>query len=89
MCKASGLHPRNPTTRQHRCLVLTGVSQVVSEVVKRTSIAAIFLLAGIPEGLELLFKLLVGDIDTHVLMTLAAFGTLAIGAAMEVQSTKP
>lgn len=44
----------------------------------------IFLLAGIPEGVELLFKLLAGNIDTHVLMTLACFGTLGIGAAMEV-----
>lgn len=44
----------------------------------------IFLLAGIPEGVELLFKLLVGNIDTHVLMTLACFSTLGIGAAMEV-----
>lgn len=33
--------------------------------------------------MELLFKVLAGDIDTHVLMTLACFGTLAIGAAME------
>lgn len=44
----------------------------------------IFTLAGIPEGVELLFKIPSGEIDTHVLMTLACFGTLAIGAAMEV-----
>lgn len=46
--------------------------------------AAIYLLAGIPELVDLCFDLTAGHIDTHVLMTLAVFGTLAIGGALEV-----
>lgn len=47
-------------------------------------IAGVFALAGIPELVELLFNVTAGCIDTHVLMTLACFGTLAIGSALEV-----
>ena len=47
--------------------------------------ASIYLLAGIPELVDLCFDLTVGHIDTHVLMTLAVFGTVAIGGALEVK----
>lgn len=47
--------------------------------------ASIYLLAGIPELVDLCFDLTAGHIDTHVLMTLAVFGTLAIGGALEVK----
>ena len=50
----------------------------------RGSVAAIYLLAGIPEVVELGFNLLNWHLDTHVLMTLACLGTLAIGSAFEV-----
>jgi len=48
------------------------------------STAIIYVLAGIPELVDLCFDLTAGHIDTHVLMTLAVFGTLAIGGALEV-----
>ena len=48
------------------------------------STAIIYVLAGIPELIDLCFDLTAGHIDTHVLMTLAVFGTLAIGGALEV-----
>ena len=48
------------------------------------STAMIYVLAGIPELIDLCFDLTAGHIDTHVLMTLAVFGTLAIGGALEV-----
>ena len=47
------------------------------------------MLAGIPELVELLFNITAGRIDTHVLMTLACFGTLAIGSALEVGFLQP
>lgn len=46
--------------------------------------AGVYCLAGIPEALDLCFNLTAGRIDTHVLMTLAVLGTLAIGSALEV-----
>jgi cation transport ATPase len=45
----------------------------------------IYILAGIPQFVSLCFSLSVGHVDTHVLMTLAVFGTLAIGGALEVR----
>ena len=56
----------------------------MAERVRAVAITAIFVLAGIPELVELLFNLADGHIDTHVLMTLAVMGTLAIGSALEV-----
>ena len=52
--------------------------------ISTVSTASIYLLAGIPELVDLCFDLTAGHIDTHVLMTLAVFGTLAIGGALEV-----
>ena len=51
--------------------------------VRLLAMAAIYVLAGIPELVELCLKLAGGSVDTHVLMTLAVFGTLAIGSALE------
>ncbi|KAK9826478.1 hypothetical protein WJX81_003446 [Elliptochloris bilobata] len=45
--------------------------------------AGVYCLAGVPEALDLCFALTAGRIDTHVLMTLAVLGTLAIGSALE------
>ena len=64
-----------------------GTQAVSAQVCHRISTAAtasIYLLAGIPELVDLCFDLTAGHIDTHVLMTLAVFGTLAIGGALEV-----
>ena len=41
---------------------------------------------GIPAVVDLTFDLASLHIDTHVLMTLAVLGTLAIGGALEVRS---
>lgn len=46
--------------------------------------AVIYIFGGIPELVDLSFDITAGHIDTHVLMTLAVFGTLAIGGALEV-----
>ncbi len=46
--------------------------------------AAVYVLAGVPEALDLCFNLTAGRIDTHVLMALAVLGTLVIGSALEV-----
>ena len=65
-----------------------GGTQIVhAQVFKQLSTAAtavIYLLAGVPELVDLCFDLTAGHIDTHVLMTLAVFGTLAVGGALEV-----
>ena len=53
--------------------------------VRSLCVAAIFVLAGVSEVVELLFSLSAGRVDTHVLMTLACFGTLAIGSGLEVR----
>ncbi|KAK9839980.1 hypothetical protein WJX74_001427 [Apatococcus lobatus] len=65
----------------------TGGAQVLPVHVAKTLcsalIASIYVMAGIPELVDLAFNLTAGHIDTHVLMTLAVFGTLAIGSALE------
>ena len=58
-------------------------AQICSQI-STAATASIYLLAGIPELVDLCFDLTAGHIDTHVLMTLAVFGTLAIGGALEV-----
>lgn len=58
-------------------------AQVCSQL-SAAATAIIYLLAGIPELVDLCFNLTAGHIDTHVLMTLAVFGTLAVGGALEV-----
>ena len=60
------------------------VSAQICSQISTAATAAIYLLAGIPELVDLCFDLTAGHIDTHVLMTLAVFGTLAIGGALEV-----
>ena len=44
----------------------------------------VYLLAGVPETVELCLSVAGGHVDTHVLMTLAALGLLALGQASEV-----
>ncbi|KAK9862975.1 hypothetical protein WJX84_001614 [Apatococcus fuscideae] len=65
----------------------TGGAQVLPVHVARALcsalIASIYVMAGIPELVDLAFNVTAGQIDTHVLMTLAVFGTLAIGSALE------
>ena len=60
------------------------VSAQICSQISTAATASIYLLAGIPELVDLCFDLTAGHIDTHVLMTLAVFGTLAIGGALEV-----
>lgn len=60
------------------------VSAQLCSQISAAATASIYLLAGIPELVDLCFDLTAGHIDTHVLMTLAVFGTLAIGGALEV-----
>ena len=64
-----------------------GLQIVQAQLCNQISVAAtasIYFLAGIPELVDLCFDLTAGHIDTHVLMTLAVIGTLAIGGALEV-----
>ena len=62
-----------------------GGQAALAERVRSLCVAAIFALAGVSEVVELLFNLSAGRVDTHVLMTLACFGTLAIGSGLEVR----
>ncbi|KAK9811372.1 hypothetical protein WJX72_002746 [[Myrmecia] bisecta] len=55
----------------------------LATTVSSAAIACIYLLAGIPSLVDLTFDLTAGQVDTHVLTTLAVFGTLAIGGAFE------
>lgn len=71
---------------------LSGTQALQTNLCQQISTAAtagIYLLAGIPELVDLCFDLTAGHIDTHVLMTLAVFGTLAIGGALEVNHNSP
>ena len=58
-------------------------AQLCSQISTAATVS-IYFLAGIPELVDLCFDATAGHIDTHVLMTLAVFGTLAIGGALEV-----
>eukprot|EP00884_Botryococcus_braunii_P016766 jgi/Botrbrau1/3773/Bobra.0183s0008.1 len=65
---------------------LAGYTQISAQWASQVSGLAticIYVLAGIPQLVSLCFSLSVGHVDTHVLMTLAVFGTLAIGGALE------
>ena len=55
--------------------------------VARTATIATYVLSGLPAIIELIFQLTAGHVDTHVLMTLAVFGTLGMGHAGEVSPT--
>lgn len=72
------------------CSWLGGYSTFHQQAVQRLSsaaTAAIYAFGGIHELVDLCFDITAGHIDTHVLMTLAVFGTLAIGGALEVPNT--
>jgi hypothetical protein len=64
-------------------------SAALASQLSAVATGAIYVLAGIPQLVGLCFNLSVGHIDTHVLMTLAVFGTLAIGGALEVRAGSP
>ena len=55
-----------------------------AERVGSTAVGFVYLLAGVPETVELCLSVAGGQVDTHVLMTLAALGLLALGQASEV-----
>lgn len=57
---------------------------MLASSLRAACIGGIFFLAGLPEVVELILNVAVGHVDTHVLMTLACFGTLAIGSGLEV-----
>lgn len=56
----------------------------VGATISTAATAAIYVLAGIPAAVDLTYDLASLHVDTHVLMTLAVMGTLAIGGALEV-----
>ena len=55
-----------------------------AERISRWAVGGIYLLAGVPETVELCLNVAGGLVDTHVLMTLAALGLLALSQASEV-----
>ena len=57
----------------------------LAERTGRVAVGAIYLLAGVPEAVELCLNMAGGLVDTHVLMTLAALGLLALGQAPEAR----
>ena len=59
----------------------------MAERIGRVAVGAIYLLAGVPETVELCLSIAGGVVDTHVLMTLAALGLLALGQAPEASSS--
>lgn len=60
--------------------------QVLGERISQAATAAVYVIAGIPAFVDLTFDLASLHVDTHVLMTLAVLGTLAIGGALEVRA---
>lgn len=48
------------------------------------ALAGAYFFAGVPAGVQLTYDLTSGNVDTHVLMTLAALGTLLTGHGFEV-----
>lgn len=53
------------------------------------ALAGAYFFAGVPAGVQLTYDLTAGNVDTHVLMTLAALGTLLTGHALEVTFYHP
>jgi cation transport ATPase len=59
------------------------LSATLGERISNAATALVYLIAGVPAFVDLTFDLASLHIDTHVLMTLAVLGTLAIGGALE------
>lgn len=59
-------------------------SHVVAHTAQAVALACTFLLSGLPQTVEAACVAGSGKLDTHVLMSLAVFGTLALGMAQEV-----
>lgn len=67
---------------------LAGTAQLAAAAaaaaVSKWATVAVYALAGVPAMVDLSYDLTAGRVDTHVLMTLAALGTLLSGYAIEV-----
>jgi len=61
------------------------LSAAIGEQISQAATTLIYIIAGVPAFVDLTFDLASLHIDTHVLMTLAVLGTLAIGGALEVR----
>jgi len=55
----------------------------VSAIVATTATALVYVFAGTPEFVDVLYELVRGNINVHVLTTLAVFGTVLLGCAFE------
>ncbi|KAJ9514698.1 hypothetical protein QJQ45_028424 [Haematococcus lacustris] len=60
-----------------------GPSSAALAAVQQLSVAGVFVLSGLPQVMESLCIAAGGELDTHVLMALAACGTLYLGMAQE------
>ena len=66
------------------CTVLQRAPALRAQQAMQAATYGTLVLAGIPALYELCFDVTAGHVDTHVLMTLAVMGTMAMGAASEV-----
>lgn len=62
------------------------LSASVADALHSSLLTGTFLLSGFPQAVESISAASAGQIDTHVLMTLAVLGTLYMGLAHEVGS---
>ena len=74
----------NPLGVEH-CWKLCACAGAYAERISSLAVGGVYLLAGVPETVELCLNVAGGLVDTHVLMTLAALGLLALGQASEVR----
>lgn len=81
---------RFPSLILHVCgeypIMTSACAGHLAEHISRLAVGAIYLLAGVPETVELCLSVAGGLVDTHVLMTLAALGLLALSQAPEASS---
>ena len=61
----------------------------MAHVAHAMALSVTFLLSGLPQTVEAACVAGSGQLDTHVLMSLAVFGTLTLGMAQEVRSDPP
>ena len=83
--KLCGLPGRGHTglLSMRQCVALT-CAGAYAERIASLAVGGVYVLAGVPETVELCLNVAGGLVDTHVLMTLAALGLLALGQASEV-----
>ena len=82
LCGLPGGHTGPLSMR--RCVALT-LAGAYAERIASLAVGGVYVLAGVPETVELCLNIAGGLVDTHVLMTLAALGLLALGQASEVR----